>query len=129
MSDEARRWEHDDVRRTVLIVDDHADFRRSAGAMLAVDGFAVVGEAADGPAALAMLAAAHPDIVLLDIQLPGIDGFEVADLLAAQPYPPIVVLVSSRDANSYGPRLRKSPVQGFIGKSDLSGAALTALLG
>ncbi len=117
------------MRRTVLIVDDHADFRRSAGAMLEVDGFAVVGEAADGAAALAMLAAVHPDIVLLDVQLPGIDGFEVADLLAAGHNPPVVVLISSRDADSYGPRLRESPVQGFIGKSDLSGAALTAVLG
>lgn len=97
--------------------------------MLTVDGFAVVGEAADGPAALSMLAVTHPDIVLLDIQLPGIDGFEVADLLAAQPTPPVVVLVSSRDADTYGHRLQTSPVQGFIRKSDLSGAALTAVLG
>ncbi len=97
--------------------------------MLEVNGFAVVGEAADGPAALAMLEAVHPDIVLLDVQLQGIDGFEVADLLAAGLDPPVVVLVSSRDADSYGPRLRESPVRGFIGKSDLSGAALTAVLG
>lgn len=117
------------MRPSVLIVDDHADFRRSAGAMLEVEGFTVVGEAVDGPSALSILAAVHADIVLLDIQLPGVDGFEVADLLAAGLDPPVVVRVSSRDADSYGCRLEQSAVRGFIAKSDLSGAALTALLG
>ena len=117
------------MRPTVLIVDDHADFRRSAGALLEVEGFTVVGEAADGAGALSILDAVHPDIVLLDIQLPGLDGFEVAALLAAGLDPPVVVLVSSRDANSYGRRLQHSAVRGFIAKSDLSGAALTAVLG
>ena len=117
------------MRPTVLIVDDHADFRRSARAMLEVEGFAVVGEAANGAGALSILTTLRPDIVLLDIQLPGVDGFDVADLLAAGLDPPVVVLVSSREADSYGRRLERSAVRGFIAKSDLSGAALTAVLG
>jgi DNA-binding NarL/FixJ family response regulator len=117
------------MRPTVLIVDDHADFRRSARAMLEVEGFSVVGEAADGARALAILTTLHPDVVLLDVQLPDADGFEIAGLLAAGADPPVVVLVSSRDADSYGHRLTEAAVRGFIAKSELSGASLAAVLG
>ncbi|MEO5661882.1 MAG: response regulator [Nocardioides sp.] len=117
------------MRPTVLIVDDHADFRRSARAMLEVEGYAVVGEAADGASALSILTTLRPDVVLLDVQLPDMDGFDIAVLLAAGLDPPAVVLVSSRDADSYGHRLEESAVRGFISKSDLSGAALTAVVG
>lgn len=116
------------VRPTVLIVDDHAEFRSSAGALLEVEGFDVVGEAADGPAALEAVARLRPDVVLLDIQLPGADGLTVAEQLSAGPDPPAVVLISSRDAVAYGQRLRETPARGFIRKSDLSGEAITALL-
>lgn len=116
------------MRPTVLIVDDHADFRRSAGAMLQAEGFDVVGEAADGEAALRLLAGLRPDIVLLDIQLPGADGFAVADKVAKGTDPPIVVLISSRDPDSYGRRLVETQARGFIAKDVLCGASLTALL-
>jgi CheY-like chemotaxis protein len=66
--------------------------------------------------------------VLLDIQLPGIDGFEVAERLAALPSPPVVLLISSRTATDYGDRVARSPARGFLDKSSLSGAALTRLL-
>jgi DNA-binding NarL/FixJ family response regulator len=117
------------VRPTVLIVDDHEGFRASARALLQAEGFDVVGEAADGTEALEAAALLRPDIVLLDIQLPGLDGLEVAEQLAATPNPPIVVLVSSRDAASYGPRLKQTSARGFIPKSGLSGEALAALAG
>src|SRR5215469_13842450 len=71
----------------------------------------------------------RPDVVLLDVQLPGIDGFVVAEQLAAVPDPPRVVLISSRDAASYGPRLDGAPVCGFLAKRALSGASLAALVG
>ena len=118
-----------DVRPTVLIVDDHEAFRASARALLDADGFEVIGEAADGKEALAAVAALRPQIVLLDIQLPDIDGLTVAERLAASPDPPAVVLVSSRDAAAYGPRLAQAPARGFIPKSGLSGEALAALVG
>jgi DNA-binding NarL/FixJ family response regulator len=112
----------------VLIVDDHEAFRSSARALLEADAYDVIGEAADGAAALAAAAALRPDIVLLDIQLPDIDGFTVARQLATAPNPPVVVLVSSRDAASYGSRLTQTPARGFIPKSGLSGEALAALV-
>jgi DNA-binding NarL/FixJ family response regulator len=117
------------ARRTVLIVDDHEGFRNSARALLEADGFDVVGEAGSGIEALEAAAALRPDIVLLDIQLPGLDGFGVAERLAQVAEGPAVVLVSSRDAIAYGPRLAQTPARGFIPKSGLSGEALAALVG
>ena len=89
----------------------------------------MTGEAQDGETALEQVDLLHPDIVLLDVQLPGIDGFEVASRLSRQVSPPGVVLTSSRAAGDYGDQLRRAPVLGFIAKEDLSGAALTALIG
>ena len=114
---------------TVLIVDDHGTFRASAAAMLEAEGFTVVGEAADGAGAIAETERLHPAIVLLDIQLPDLDGFAVAERLGAAPDPPQVVLISSRDASAYGPRLDSASALGFIAKRHLSGQALTALVG
>lgn len=94
-----------DVPARVLIVDDHGDFRASARALLEADGFEVVGEAADGAEALVATASLRPNVVLLDIQLPGRDGFAVAEDLARGPEPPVVVLISSRDAAVYALRL------------------------
>jgi DNA-binding NarL/FixJ family response regulator len=117
------------MRPTVLIVDDHAAFRASARALLQAEGFKVVGEAGDGAEALAAVAVLRPQIVLLDIQLPDLDGLTVAEQLAGTPDAPTVVLISSRDAAAYGPRLQATPARGFIPKSGLSGEALAALVG
>jgi DNA-binding NarL/FixJ family response regulator len=122
-------WNDQIVRSTVLIVDDHAAFRASARALLEAEGFQVVGEAADGAGAVAAVAILRPAIVLLDIQLPDVDGFAVAQQLATAPGAPAVVLISSRDAATYGPRLQATPARGFIPKSGLSGEALAALTG
>jgi DNA-binding NarL/FixJ family response regulator len=113
-----------DVGRTVLIVDDHAAFRSAARAMLQAAGFDVVGEAADGAAAIAAVAELRPDVVLLDIQLPDADGFEVARQLPA--YGPVIVLTSSRSASTFRRRLAANPAWSFIPKSDLSGETLAA---
>jgi DNA-binding NarL/FixJ family response regulator len=117
------------VRPTLLIVDDHAAFRESASALLEAEGFAVVGEAADGDEAMAAVERLRPQVVLLDIQLPDLDGFAVAERLAAVRDPPRVVLISSREATAYGPRLAAAAAQGFIPKRELSGSALAALVG
>jgi DNA-binding NarL/FixJ family response regulator len=108
---------------TVLIVDDHPSFRSVARMLLETEGYDVVGEAPDGEAALALAARLRPDVVLLDLGLPGIDGFEVARRL---PPGPAIVLVSSRDARDIGPL--EDPVKGFIAKGDLSGDALREVL-
>ncbi len=114
---------------TVLIVDDHTVFRHAARALLNSEGYEVIGEAANADEALAQSELLRPDIVLLDIQLPGADGFSVADRLAATSNPPAVVLISSRGAASYGTRLPTPAAQGFLPKSALSGASLAALVG
>jgi len=117
------------MRPTVLIVDDHPAFRESASALLEAEGFAVVGEAADGDEAIAAVERLRPQVVLLDIQLPDLDGFAVAERLAAGPHSPRVVLISSREAAAYGPRLEAAAAQGFLPKRELSGSALAALVG
>jgi SARP family transcriptional regulator, regulator of embCAB operon len=83
---------------TALIVDDNAPFRKAARGVVEAAGLQVIGEAADGPAALAAVSAWRPDVVLVDVRLPGFDGMEVARRLAAGQAPPIVVLMSAGGA-------------------------------
>jgi DNA-binding NarL/FixJ family response regulator len=91
-------------------------------------GFDVVGEAADGADALDAAARLRPDVVLLDVQLPDIDGFEIAARLALTSDSPTVVLTSSRDAGDFGDLVARSGARGFIPKAELSGPTLAALL-
>jgi DNA-binding NarL/FixJ family response regulator len=113
---------------TILIVDDSAIFRVQARTLLTADGFDVVGEAPDGLSGLEAARTLRPDLVLLDIGLPDVEGFEVARALAVDGPPPFVVLTSSREAGAYGPRLAESRVLGFVAKDELSGAAIRALV-
>jgi DNA-binding NarL/FixJ family response regulator len=117
------------VVTTVLIVDDHPSFRASARALLEADGFDVVGEAEDGRTGIAAVRNLHPDVVLLDVQLPDLDGFEVSERLTATEDAPVVVLVSSRDGSDFGPLVVKSGARGFVAKADLSGESISRLLG
>ena len=112
----------------VLIVDDHAPFRSIARQILSADGFLTVGEAADGAEAIRVHGELCPDIVLLDVQLPDIDGFAVAAVLTARVDPPAVVLVSSRSRTDYGSRIEDCRARGFIAKAELSGDAVRRLL-
>ena len=116
------------MRPTVLVVDDHAEFRASARALLESEGFEVVGDVAGGLAALEAVERIRPQVVLLDVQLPDLDGFAVADRLASGSARPDVVLVSGRDTRTYAARIGAADVRGFIAKDDLSGAALARLL-
>jgi DNA-binding NarL/FixJ family response regulator len=117
------------VKRTVLIVDDHAGFRAFARALLEADGYDVVGEAGDGESAIAVARRLNPEVVLLDVVLPDIDGFAVCDKLAIGGNGPAIVMTSSHDISSYRRRLESSPARGFIGKSELSGPTLAELTG
>ena len=113
---------------TVLIVDDHPSFRACARALLEAEGFDVVGEAEDGEGALAAVPELNPDLVLLDVQLPDVDGFSVAARLTAARAAPAVVLTSSRDGADFGSLVAQSGAKGFVPKAELSGAAIAALL-
>ena len=112
----------------MLIVDDHPSFRASAGAILTEDGYEVVGEAEDGESAIEAAGRLHPDVVLLDVQLPDIDGFEVTRRLTSNGDGPSVVLVSSRDGGDFGPLVETSGACGFLPKNELSGRQYAALI-
>jgi DNA-binding NarL/FixJ family response regulator len=112
------------VPHRVLIVDDHPSFRASARRLLESEGYDVVGEAGDGEEALSAARELEPDLVLLDVQLPGRDGFAIA----ADLRPTRVILISSRDGADFGPLVERSGALGFVPKHELSGAAVAALL-
>jgi DNA-binding NarL/FixJ family response regulator len=114
--------------QTVLIVDDHAGFRHAARALLEADGYDVVGESATGNEGLEAVGRLRPDLVLLDVGLPDIDGIEVCGRLSSRPGGgPMVVLTSSRDASDYPPHFEHCGARGFIAKAELSGDALALL--
>jgi DNA-binding NarL/FixJ family response regulator len=113
---------------TTLIVDDHAVFRSTARMLLESEGFVVVGEAADGAEAVSAAVELHPDLVVLDVQLPDTTGFDVSHRLTDQGFAGRVVLVSSRAASEYGELVDASGAIGFIAKDELSGASLNRLL-
>src|SRR3954464_6517294 len=113
---------------TLMIVDDHRSFRDAARRVLAREGFEIVGEAVDGESALVAIPQLRPDVVLLDVQLPGIGGFEVAARLTAGADAPVVVMTSSRDGSDFGPLIEQSGARGFIPKAELSGPAISAVI-
>jgi DNA-binding NarL/FixJ family response regulator len=115
------------MRPTILIVDDSPSYRSAARALLEAEGFEVVGESTTGGAALTDWEHLRPDVVLLDIGLPDIDGIAVAERLTARPHGPAVVLVSSRDGIGCEQVFHRCGARGFIPKAELSGEAVTAL--
>ncbi len=112
---------------TALIVDDNAPFRQAARRVVEAAGLEVIAEAEDGPAALAAASAWRPDVVLLDVRLPGFDGMEVARRLAAGQAPPIVVLMSA-GALITDDLVRAARARGFLPKDRLRPHTLLALL-
>lgn len=117
------------MARSVVIVDDHADFRARATVLLQAAGYEVVASCPDGRSALEAIAALRPDVVLLDVQLPDIDGFGVMAQVDTVAGNPAVVLISTREAADYGGRVRRSGAAAFITKADLSTAALAQAVG
>ena len=113
---------------TVLVVDDHPTFRRFARQMLEEAGYSVIGEAADGASALERARELEPEIVLLDVLLPDASGLTIARALSQLKRPPAVVLTSSRSARDLGAALDEAPAEGFVPKSQLSAAAIVAIL-
>jgi DNA-binding NarL/FixJ family response regulator len=117
------------MTRTVLIVDDHPSFRASARAVLESGEFDVVGEAADGASALEEVRRLRPDVIVLDVQLPDMKGFDVCDEIErSDGWAPSIVLVSSRDSDDYGELITSSCALGFLPKAELTSEALAQLL-
>jgi CheY-like chemotaxis protein len=112
----------------VLLVDDNSDFRRAARQLLERHGFAVVAEAETGISGIEQAKEHRPDLVLVDVQLPDIDGFEVAKRLAQLQVPPAVILTSSLDGSDFGALVASSAALGFVPKAELSASAIEALL-
>lgn len=109
---------------TAVIVDDHTDFRDQAAELLRASGYEVVGSCADGRSAVAAITALRPDMVLLDVQLPDIDGFALIAQLDAVSDGATIVLISTREAADYGGRIARSGAAGFISKAELSAQSL-----
>jgi len=116
------------MSRSILIVDDHTTFRSCARAVLEGDGYHVVGEAHDGRAGLSAAMALRPDVVLLDVRLPDMDGFTVALNLAANGDGPAVIVTSSSDDPLYPAQAARCGARGFVAKHDVCGAALDRIL-
>ncbi len=116
------------MARTVVIVDDHADFRARATVLLEAAGYEVVGSCPDGRSALDVISAVRPDVVLLDVQLPDTDGFRLMTQIDALSDLPTVVLISTREAIDYGGRVARSGAAGFITKAELSIHTLTQVV-
>lgn len=116
------------MERSVLIVDDHDGFRTQVRALLDAAGYEVVGEAGDGTSGVAQATRLEPDLVLLDVQLPDISGFDVARRLREHGSAPAIVLISSRERADYGSRIEQSGADGFVSKAELSVRAIRAIL-
>jgi CheY-like chemotaxis protein len=116
------------MRQRVLIVDDNSAFRAAARQLLERGGFVVVAEAGDGVEGLRAAGEHTPDLALVDVQLPDLDGFEVAERLRALELAPEVILTSSLDGTDFGALVASSSALGFIPKAELSASAIEALL-
>lgn len=114
------------MTRTILIVDDHAAFRASVRTLLESEGYEVVGEAEDGEGAVRLAQELQPEVVLLDVHLPDLHGFDVTERLCGLRDPPDVVLTSSRA--DYRSAVGSTAARGFVPKDELSASALEALL-
>lgn len=106
-----------DVR--VLIVDDQVPFRDAARAVIALtDGFAVAGEASTGEESLEQAERIRPDLVIMDVNLPGIDGIEATRRLTSSPAAPVVILVSTYDEEDFARRASASGAARYVPKSE-----------
>ncbi len=117
------------MRPRIVIVDDDPSFLATVRLVLEAEGFVVVGEALNGLDGVAATAELEPDIVLVDVNLPDIDGFEVVERLGDGAAAPPVVLTSIRSANDFGNLIETSRARAFITKADITGEALAGFLG
>jgi DNA-binding NarL/FixJ family response regulator len=112
----------------VLVVDDHESFRRAAASVVeAAPGFVVAGAVATGEESLAAAELLKPDLILMDINLPGMDGIEATRRLRASARPPAVVLLSTYDESELGAQARECGAIAYIAKSAFGTERLAAV--
>lgn len=105
----------------VLIVDDQAPFREASRMVVdMIDGFEVVGEAVNGHDALEMIADLAPDLVLMDVQMPGIDGIETTRRISQLADPPVVIVMSTHESGDYNGIAQAAGAVGFMPKAQFS---------
>lgn len=119
-SSEERSREGRPASLRIVIVDDHSAVRFALRHILQREkDFVVIGDAPSGPAGLELVAATHPDVLLLDLSMPGMNGFEVMDALAASEWHPAVVVVSMNDEAQYVAEALERGASGFVPKSEI----------
>ena len=111
-----------------MTVDDQAVFRQAAREVIeATDGFESLGEAGSGEEALALAGELDPDLVLVDVRMPGIDGFETARRLSAAHPASTVVLISTESLEEHPSRVELFGAVAFVRKEDFGPALLRRL--
>jgi RNA polymerase sigma factor (sigma-70 family) len=112
----------------VVIVDDQALIRDGLRTMLELDdGISVVGEAAEGGASLGIINSTRPDVVLMDIRMPGVDGLEATRLLLLRPHGPKVLVLTTYDADEYVLEALRAGASGFLLKDLRKGQLVRAV--
>jgi DNA-binding NarL/FixJ family response regulator len=112
-----------------LIVDDSADFVDAARGLLECEGITVVGAASTSADALRSFEELRPDVTLVDINLGGESGFELAEQLHRAGGPSPVILISTHAAQDFADMIESSPAVGFLSKSALTCGAIHDLVG
>lgn len=112
----------------VLIVDDQPPFREAARMVVEMsEGFEVAGEAQNGETAVEMAATLKPDLILMDVQMPGVDGLEATRRITDTPDPPKVLVMSTHESGDYSGPAEAAGAIGFVPKSEFSMSVLAAV--
>ncbi|HVM68937.1 MAG TPA: response regulator transcription factor [Gaiellaceae bacterium] len=113
----------------VLIADDHRLFAEALQAILdAEEALEVVGIADDGAQAVERARELRPDVVLLDISMPVLDGFAAAERICALPDPPAILMLTGSSSTQDVDRARRAGARGYVTKDEIAATLLDSIL-